>query len=102
MTFMKHATSLIAASLMMAACASDSTKDEERDKRPPRAERGERPAPPDFEDAAAELGVSEIALEQALRDAGGPPPDFDKAAATLGVSPDALKAALPPSPPRRR
>jgi len=45
----------------------------------------------DFAAAAAELGVSEQALRQAL---GPPPPDFTAAAAQLGVTEQALIAAL--------
>ena len=47
--------------------------------------------PPDFAAAAAQLGIS----EQALRDAiGPPPPDFEAAAATLGITVEALQNAL--------
>jgi hypothetical protein len=40
----------------------------------------------DFTSAAAQLGVSEQALREALGDPSQGPPDFQAAAATLGVS----------------
>lgn len=52
---------------------------------------GQLGGPPDFAAAAAALGVTEHALQDAL---GGPPPDFEAAALTLGVSEDALQEAL--------
>lgn len=45
---------------------------------------------PDFAAAAAQLGVT----EEALRDALGHPPDFSAAAATLGISEDVLLDVL--------
>gem|GEM_PF-313467 len=57
---------------------------------------GGQGGPPNFADAAAQLGIS----EQALRDAiGGPPPDFEGAAATLGIPVEELQRALG-QPPR--
>ena len=51
--------------------------------------------PPDFAAAAAQLGISEQALMDAL---GTPPPDFEAAAATLGITVEALQDALGPPP----
>lgn len=93
---------IILAAALLVACVSGSS-----DQRPargdgPQSRAGSGQAPmPDLADAAEKLGVTEAALSQALRDAGGPPPDFDKVAEMLGVSTDDLQAALPP-PPRRR
>lgn len=56
------------------------------------AARGGRP---DFGAIAAELGISEAALTEALGDG---PPDFAAAAEALGLSEDALRAVLPPPP----
>ena len=56
---------------------------------------GGAPAGPDFSDAAAELGVSEEALLDAL---GEPPFDLDAAADVLGVTAAQLEAVLPPPP----
>ncbi len=53
---------------------------------------------PDLSQAAAELGVSEDALRDAL---GGPPPNFAQAAEKLGISEDQLQSVMPP-PPRRQ
>ncbi len=66
-----------------------------------RPDRGERPRR-DLSEAAEKLGVTEDALRQALRNAGGPPRDFEKVADELGVSVEDLKAALPrrPRPPQ--
>ena len=50
---------------------------------------------PDFEAAAAELGVTAAALQAALRE---PPPDLAAAAAQLGVTEEALEQALGPPP----
>jgi hypothetical protein len=47
-------------------------------------------------EAAAALGISEDALRDALGNA--PPPDFDAAAAKLGISVEKLMAVLPPPP----
>lgn len=76
---------------------------------PPRSERpggdgAANGAPPGFAEAADKLGVTEDALFQAIRNAGGGPqqrPDIAQAAAELGVSSVDLEAALP-SPPQRR
>ena len=46
---------------------------------------------PDFAAAAAQLGIREDALREAL---GPPPPDFAAAAAQLGVSEEALRQAI--------
>ena len=54
-------------------------------------------APPDFAAIAAELGVSQHALIDAL--GAQRPPDFDAAAAILGITAQALRAAMPPPPP---
>ncbi len=50
---------------------------------------------PDFAAAAESLGVSEMALRDAL---GGPPPNLTAAAATLGVSEATLREALGQAP----
>lgn len=97
---------LTLAALTLAACATETASDEfdTRGAESPRSqnhERGERQGKPNFAEAASKLGVSEDALHQAMRDAGGPPPNFDKAAAALGVSVDDLKSALPERPARR-
>ena len=60
------------------------------------------PGKPDLSAAAATLGVSESALEQAIRNAGGPPPDMEKVASALGVSVEDLKSAMPPPPKRSK
>ncbi|MEM7345663.1 MAG: DUF1566 domain-containing protein [Chloroflexota bacterium] len=52
---------------------------------------GPSDGPPDFAAAAAQLGVTEQALKDAL---GEPPPDFAAAAATLGITEQALREAL--------
>lgn len=99
---MKKTFIILLAATSLVACASDSSdqRPARGDGPPPRAESGQPPMP-DLTEAAEKLGVSEEALEQALRDAGGPPPDFAKVAESLGVSQEDLQAALPP-PPRRR
>ena len=53
--------------------------------------------PPDLDEAAEKLGISEDKLAEAL---GSPPPDFEAAAEKLGVSEEELKDALPPPPER--
>jgi len=58
--------------------------------RPPRGGQG-----PDLAQAAAELGVSEDALRDAL---GGPPPNFAQAAERLGISEEQLQSVMPPPP----
>lgn len=68
---------------------------ETRDARPRR--RG-----PDLSEAAATLGITEEALENAMRASGGPPPNLAKVASELGIDEDTLKEALPPPPERRR
>ena len=60
------------------------------------------PGAPDLSAAAATLGVSEDALDQAIRNAGGPPPDMEKVASALGVSVEDLKNAMPPPPGRSK
>ena len=60
------------------------------------------PGKPDLSAEAATLGVSESALEQAIRNSGGPPPDMEKIANALGVSVDDLKNAMPPPPKRSK
>ncbi len=50
---------------------------------------------PNFADAAKKLGVSEDALTQAMKDAGGPRANLAEVAKTLNVSEEALKEALP-------
>lgn len=52
---------------------------------------------PDFREIAAQLGITEAALVEAMGDG---PPDFEKAAAALGISVDALMAVMPPPPNR--
>lgn len=59
-------------------------------------------AAPDFAAAAATLGVSQEALQQALHEAGGPKADLAKVAERLGVGEDDLQRALPPPPGRAR
>ena len=56
------------------------------------AARGGRP---DFSVVAERLGVSEVALTEAL---GDDPPDFDAAAKQLGISADALREVMPAPP----
>lgn len=58
-------------------------------------------AGPDFDAAAAALGVSTEALMQAMAQAGGPPPDMAAAAQALGVTQAELREALPPPGPPR-
>ena len=63
------------------------------------------PRPPhiDLAAAAAQLGVTEKALRNALGDPRQGPPDFAAAAAQLGITEQALIAALgipPGGPPR--
>ncbi|MEM7591388.1 MAG: helix-turn-helix transcriptional regulator [Cyanobacteria bacterium P01_A01_bin.83] len=55
--------------------------------------------PPDLDEAAEKLGVSEDELAEAL--GKSPPPDFEAAAEKLGVSVEELKDALPPPPEKR-
>ena len=50
---------------------------------------------PNFEEAAAKLGVPAEKLEQVMRDAGGPQADLEKVAASLGVSEAELREVLP-------
>lgn len=57
----------------------------------PPAANGSQPTQPDLAAAAAQLGVTEQALREAL---GPPPPDLAAAAAQLGVRQEALAAAL--------
>lgn len=63
---------------------------------------GQRPSgqggQPDLSQAAAQLGVSEDALRDAL---GGPPPNFAQAAAKLGISEEQLQSVMPPPPSRQ-
>ena len=56
--------------------------------------------PPDFSAAAATLGVSHEALQQALHEAGGPEADLAEVAKRLGVGEDDLRRALPTPPDR--
>ena len=51
---------------------------------------------PDFAAVAASLGVTEAALLDALGTIM--PPDFEEAAATLGISLEDLMTAMPPPP----
>ena len=53
---------------------------------------------PDFAAAAAQLGLPEDTLRDAMDRAGGPQADLALVAAELGVSESALRAALPPPP----
>ncbi len=55
---------------------------------------GQQPPSIDFASAAAELGVTEEALRNALGAPGQAPPDFAAVAAELGVTEQALLAAL--------
>ena len=55
---------------------------------------GEQPGMPDFAAAAAQLGITEEALMEALGDPSQGQPDFVAAAATLGVTEEALMEAL--------
>ncbi|MEM9503751.1 MAG: hypothetical protein AAGA01_07325 [Cyanobacteria bacterium P01_E01_bin.43] len=51
--------------------------------------------PPDFDEAATQLGVTTDELMAAL---GEPPFDLEAAAATLDVTVEELRDALPPPP----
>ncbi len=82
--------------LSLPACASAQTSDTAQSE-----ERGGKRPKMDLSDAATKLGVTEEALEKAMKDSGGPPPNLAKVAETLGVSEADLKAALP-APPKRR
>lgn len=62
---------------------------------PDRGDQGPGGQPPNFEEAAAKLGVSSDDLMQALRGAGGRQADLKKVAAALGVSEEQLREALP-------
>ncbi|MGD1928572.1 MAG: YHYH protein [Leptolyngbyaceae cyanobacterium] len=57
-------------------------------------------APPDFSEAAEQLGVSEAALSQAIQAAGGRQADFSEVAEALGIDEADLREALPPRPNR--
>lgn len=89
--------------MLLVATSDDGCASESLDQRlarsdgPPRAQLGRAPMP-DLTEAAERLGVTEDALEQALRDAGGPPPDFAKVAKALRISETDPQAAM--SPPR--
>ncbi|MEO0538751.1 MAG: LysR family transcriptional regulator, partial [Cyanobacteria bacterium P01_A01_bin.123] len=54
--------------------------------------------PPDFSEAAEQLGVSEAALSQAMQAAGGRQADLAEVARELGISETDLREALPPRP----
>lgn len=96
--------------LALPACATEPTSNprevqtdapsQRPDAHPDGGRGGNRPAP-DFAEAATTLGIPEVDLRNAMRDAGGRRADLAEVAAKLGVSEDALRAALP-KPPQRR
>ncbi len=86
----------ISAVVLLTACASGQSQSPESNDSVTSLKKGAaRPGMPDLTEAAAKLGVSKEALQEAMSKAGGPPPDMKLVAAELGVSVDALKEALP-------
>lgn len=76
-------------------CDASATSD--RPGKPPNGERGNKGAgkPPDFSEAAAQLGITVDELMTAL---GKPPFDLDNAAVQLGITTEELQEVLPPRP----
>ncbi len=85
-----------AAVVLLTACASGHSQSQESNGAVTSLKKGAaRPGMPNLSEAAAKLGVSKEALQEAMSNAGGPPPDMKLVAAELGVSVDDLKDALP-------
>ena len=88
-----------AAVVLIASCGSGHHKKHHGDVSEAKSKMQDaRPGMPNISEMAANLGVTEETLKEALSKAGGPPPDMKKLAAELGISEEKLKEAMPKRP----